>query len=347
MPADFHKKVYILPKFSRRDYISLMTNINNVLGFSSSEPAQFRFHVLKVFYEGGFKAVHLSFPNLTRATLYRWKKIYENCGKRLNSLIPGSTRPHNTRIQTVPVSIISFIRRLRQEYPRMGKAKVKMFVDEFCYSCGIPTISESSIGRTIKRFNLFYASKSKGRRIRKDLTNKQRVRLCPKAEDAKPGYIQLDGVKFYYLDRYYYFLTAVDIVTKQAWVKLVPSLKSKHARLFLLEIIGTAWYKIHTIHTDNGSEFKAYFDQAVQELGLIHLWNYPKHPKTTGYVERLNWTVQDEFLFSYEDLLFYPEEFNSKLNEWTTWYNQTRPHQSLDYLSPYQYHMKGGLSQKY
>lgn len=346
MPSDFNKIVYLRPKYPWKVYRSLMTTLNTILGFDSSEQAQFRFHVLKVFYEGGLKAVKLAFPELKRATLYRWKKKYEDSSKMLNSLAPKSTRPHHTRVQTVPVSVISLIRKLRQEYPRMGKAKIKRFVDQFCSLQGIPTISESSIGRTISRFNLFYAGKSNGRRVRSN-SSRQRVKLCPKVSDVNPGYIQLDGVKFYYLGRYYYFLTAVDIVSKQAWVKLVQSLKSNHSKDFLKEIITSSWYKIHTIHTDNGSEFKAYFDQAVQDAKLTHLWNYPKHPKTTGYVERFNWTLEDEFIFDTEDFLLYPEEFKLKMEKWLLWYNTTRPHQSLEYLSPYQYLQERRLSQKY
>lgn len=323
-----------------------MTTLSSVLGFDTSDKAKFRFHVLKVFYEGGVKAVNLSFPQLRRSTLYRWKKQYEESGKMLNSLVPKSTRPTRFRKSQVALPIISLVRQLRKRYPRMGKAKIKRFVNEFCLSESIQTVSEASIGRVIKRFNMFYAGKGKGKRKR-DLATKQRIKTCPKMSDTKPGYIQLDGLKFYYLGRYYYFLTAVDIVSKQAWVRLVPALSSKHASLLLKEIINTSWYPLHTIQTDNGSEFELFFEQAVQEAGLIHLWNYPHHPKTTGYVERLNWTVQDEFLFSYEDFLLYPEDFNSKLTEWLTWYNGVRPHQSLKYLSPFENFQKGGLSQKY
>ena len=242
---------------------------------------------------------------------------------------------------------IYFCTKLNYNYAHFKTIFNKRFVDQFCHSQGIETISASSIGRTIKRFNLFYAGKSKGRRVRLDSSRKQRVKLCPKVSDVNPGYIQLDGVKFYYLGRYYFFLTAVDIVSKQAWVKLVPSLKSNHSKEFLREIITTCWYKVHTIHTDNGSEFKAYFDEATKEAKLTHLWNYPKHPKTTGFVERFNWTVEDEFIFDAEDYLLYPEEFKQKLTTWLIWYNQTRPHQSLEYLSPYQYLQERRLSQKY
>lgn len=322
-----------------------MTTLSSVLGFDTSDKAKFRFHVLKVFYEGGVKTVLLSFPEFKRSTLYRWKREYEKSGKMLNSLVPKSTKPKRFRESQIPLEIISFVRVLRKKYPRMGKTKIKGFVDEFCRSKNIQTISEASIGRIIKRFNMFYAGENRGKRVQ-DNGRKSRIRLCPKPSDTKPGYIQLDGLKFYYMNRYYYFLTAVDIVSKQAWVKLVPSFKSKHAALFLKEIINTCWYPVHTIQTDNGSEFELFFEQAVQEAQLIHLWNYPKHPKTTGFVERFNWTVQDEFLFSSEDFLLYPEDFNTKLTEWSLWYNEVRPHQSLNYLSPKENFQKGGLSQK-
>jgi len=89
LPADFTKLVYAQPKYPHKVCRSLMTTLSTILGFFSLQsPAQFRFHVLKVFYEGGWMAVVLSFPNLKRATLYRWKKIYEGSGKRLNSLVP-------------------------------------------------------------------------------------------------------------------------------------------------------------------------------------------------------------------------------------------------------------------
>lgn len=324
-----------------------MTTLKTVLGFDTNDKAKFRFHVLKVFYEGGFKACKLAFPELKRSTLYRWKRVYEASGKRLNSLLPGSTKPHHTRVAITPLGVISLIRQLRKEYPRMGKAKIKRFVDQFAQAQGLESVSESGIGRVIKRHNLFYAGKAKGRRVRQEKVKRQRIRLCPNLKDQTPGYIQLDGVKFYYLQRYYYFLTAVDIVSKQAWVKVVTSFKSKYAADFLSHIQTTAWYKIHTIQTDNGSEFKDYFEKAVKEAHLNHLFSYPKHPKTNGFVERFNWTVQDEFIFDSEDYLLYPEEFKTKLTSWLLWYNQTRPHQSLEYLSPYQNLQERRLSHKY
>lgn len=212
-------------------------------------------------------------------------------------------------------------------------------MEAFCSQTELLPLKESTIGKVIKRNNLFFSPKRGGKRVR-PLSHKTRIKLCPSAKETQPGYIQLDGVKFYYLNKYYYFLTAIDIVSKQAWLKLVPRLNSTQATAFLKEILQSSWFPVHTVQTDNGSEFALYFTAAVVEAKLIHLFSYPKHPKTNGYVERFNWTIQDEFLFSYEDLLLYPEEFETKLQEWLLWYNLERPHQSLSYLTPYQYFKK-------
>ena len=80
---------------------------------------------------------------------------------------------------------------------------------------------------------------------------------------------------------------------------------------------------------------KLFFEEAAKQAGLTHFFSYPKHPKTNGYVERFNWAIQDEFIFDSEDYLLYPVEFKQKLTTWLVWYNQIRPHQSLENLSPY------------
>ena len=344
MPADFHHLRYILPKFKKWQYRALMITMQNALGFGENDKAQFRFHVLSLFYHSGWRMVKKAFPNLSRPTVYRWKRTYELSGKKLSSLLPKTTRPKNTRRMQTPVPVLALIKSLREEYPRLGKEKIKLFVDSFCQANNLPSLSSSTIGKVIKRNSFFFYDTKKPKRS--SFTLKQRIKLCPQLKDITPGYLQVDGFKFWYGERYYYFLTAVEIVTRQAFVKLVPQPSSKQASLFLKEIISQCRVIIHTIQTDNGGEFEKYFKQALKELSIIHLYSYPKHPKTNGFVERFNWTVQDEFLFTYEDLLLYEEEFKKKLEEWMIFYNQKRPHQSLGYLTPYQYQEKRGFVSK-
>ena len=55
-------------------------------------------------------------------------------------------------------------------------------------------------------------------------------------------------------------------------------------------------------------------------------------------MERFNWTIQDEFInYEIDTAENYPEVFNQKLNQWLTYYNTIRPHQSLGYMTPQQY----------
>ena len=61
-------------------------------------------------------------------------------------------------------------------------------------------------------------------------------------------------------------------------------------------------------------------------------------------MERFNWTVQDEFLHIYEDLIENPIRFEEALTQWVVYYNTKRPHQSLNYMTPYQFAKeKGGV----
>lgn len=345
MPSDFNHLKYLRPKFEHRVYCGLMKCIATALGFGENQKAQFRFHILCLFYDSGWKTVHKAFPNLSRPTVYRWKKTYEQSLKNLNALIPKSTRPKNTRKMQTPIPILLLVKSLRQQYPRMGKTKIKLFVDEFARQQGLSSLSVSTIGKVILRNKFFFSGRRSPKRKSQNEA-KTRVKVCPKPNLVNPGYLQVDGVKFWYLEKYYYFLTGVEIVTKQAFVKIVPNLSSKQAAVFLQEIVVQCRIAIHTVQTDNGSEFEKYFKEAIKGLNLTHLFSYPHNPKTNGYVERFNWTIQDEFLFTCEDLLLYPNEFEKKLSEWMVYYNQTRPHQSLDYLSPYQYQEKRGFCLK-
>jgi len=321
-----------------------MKTIHNALGFGENDKAQFRFHVLKLFYQSGWRMVKEAFPYLSRPTVYRWKRVYELSAKKLSSLLPKSTRPKNTRKMQTPVPILVLIKSLREEYPRLGKEKIKLFVDAFCQANHLSSLSSSTIGKVIKRNHFFFAGKSQKKRSL--ISPQQRIKVCPQTKGLTPGYLQVDGFKFWYGQRYYYFLTAVEIVTRQAFVKLVPHLSSKQAASFLKEVLSQSRVRIHTLQTDNGSEFEKYFRRASEDLSINHLYSYPKHPKTNGFVERFNWTVQDEFLFSNEDLLLYKEEFVKELKNWLIFYNTKRPHQSLGYLTPYQYQEKRGFVSK-
>ncbi len=53
--------------------------------------------------------------------------------------------------------VVTFIRTLREEHPRIGKEKIKKFLDEYCSKRAIRPVSVSTIGKVIKRYDLTFA----------------------------------------------------------------------------------------------------------------------------------------------------------------------------------------------
>jgi len=324
-----------------------MTTINTALAFDSNDKAQLKLHVVELLEKKGWETVTIAFPGVSRASAFRWKKKYLESEKRLTSLLPKSTKPTRVREMTTPAKIMGFVKKLREKYPRLSKYKIKPFLDIFCQENDLPKYSVSWIGKLIKRYRYFFNERKQVRRKRRT-QRKNRVKYCPGQNEIELGYLQLDGIRVDFEGGSYYFLSAIELKTRQAFNKRVPSLSSKSTRIFLEEILESLEYQIHSVQTDNGSEFHKEFEKAVDELGIKHLWSYPRKPKTNGYVERFNWTVQDEFINYEIDTATYDLAlFDKKLDTWVKYYNQTRPHQSLGYMTPNQYllHLQKGGSQ--
>jgi len=325
------------PIIKAERYDMFMTTINTALCFDSNNKAKLKLRVIELFEQSGWAAVVIVFPGISRRSVYRWRKRYLAADKRLTSLIPQSTRPHHTREMRIPAKVLKFIKQLRLKYPRLSKYKIKSFLDLFCEDNQLPQYSASWIGKVINRHSFFFKTRHPVRRKRR--TQKvNRVKYCPRQKEIRLGYLQLDGIQVVFAGRSYKFISCIELKSRQAWAKRVKSLSSKQAKLFLEEILKEINYPIHTIQTDNGSEFKGKFDQAINQLkDTVHLFSYPRRPKTNGYVERFNWTIQDEFINYEIDLAEnYPHEFDLKLEEWLEFYNNKRPHQSLGYKTPQQ-----------
>lgn len=329
---------WILPIQKYEAYRRFMKSINNALGFASSDVAQFRFRCLTILESQGYAGVKLAFPQVSRRSVFRWQAEYLKSGKKLMSLLPKTTRPHTVRQMVIPPDILSFLKATREQHPRLSKYKLKIFLDAFCQERGLRLHSDSWIGKVIKRKAFFFKTRRPVKKTRKTPTQKLRIWRCPKQEDISLGYLQADGIKVCWSGRTLYFLCAVELVSRQAFAKRVPSLSSKEAKIFLNEILVRVTYPVHTIQTDNGSEFAGYFQQALEELKLTHLWSPPHSPKVNGYVERFNGVIQEEFIDYHVDTGVVDKPvFDQLLSDWLTYYNTKRPHHSLKLKTPQQY----------
>lgn len=97
--------------------------------------------------------------------------------------------------------------------------------------------------------------------------------------------------------------------------------------------------RIAAILSDNGSEFAKYFEEACKRLKIVHIFTRVKTPQDNPMDERFNRTLKEEFIKVNE----YFEEYladtdltkaNRELTKWLIFYNFTRPHQALNYLTP-------------
>lgn len=314
---------YLTSYFRRRDYNTLMKMISPGL----SDPAVFRLKVLDHHYKYGWKSAVDAF-GVGKSTLYEWKKVYESSGKNKYCLVPKSTRPHHTRTMTLNPQLVEFIKAMRVEYGNLGRAKIKPFLDEYAKSIGINSYATTKISTIVRRKNFFFERKRK-KKARKPLT--QWVKRSPK--EKVPGYIEMDIVHLWILERKYYFVTALDVVTRFAWVSIAKSPSSKWTRIAFDEFTRQYQHKIRAVQTDNGSEFLKDFHKHLESKSIKHEFAYPRSPKINGYIERFNRTFREEFLYRYE-LSITENKFEQKLNQYLTWYNTKRPHCSLNMKSP-------------
>ncbi|OGC98794.1 hypothetical protein A2701_02400 [Candidatus Amesbacteria bacterium RIFCSPHIGHO2_01_FULL_47_34] len=220
----------------------------NLTGFESNDIAQFRLRVLYHLYTYGWQAAASAF-GVPKSTLFDWKRMYEQSGKRLNSLVPVSTRPHRTRAMATDPRLVEFIRCLRAEYGRVSKYKIRVFLDEYAKSLGLPGYGYQKIAKIIKRNHYFFEPSPKQKH------HILKVRLKSHPRETAPGYLEMDAVTIWHLGKKLYFITVIDVVTRFAWVKLAFSLSSSQTTLALQEFRQQYQPEIRAVQTDNGHVF--------------------------------------------------------------------------------------------
>ena len=319
-----------------------MKFIRSLLAYNQSEIAQVRNEILSFSDNHGIKAT-IDAYGISRRTLFRWKKKLKTSYGKLESLIPESTKPHSTRTMLTPAKIITFIRQLREQYSHLGKEKIKPLLDEYCLQEGLTTISESTIGKVIKRHNLsvkthrIYHNPESGYAKRK-VRYKMKVKRSPKVTDT--GYVEIDTITKFVHGLKLYIFNAVDIKLKFQFSYMYPRLTSRNGRDFFkrLELVYPIQAGIKTVQTDNGLEYLGDFHTYLEGKNIPHLFIYPRCPKINGFIERANRTLQEEFMEQY----IYTRwnglvAFNRDLMEYLVWYNTKRVHKSLNNISPINY----------
>ena len=285
-----------------------------------------RLRALKFWEDYGIKATISAFE-VSRATLFRWRKLFLT-SKSPNSLINRSKKPHNTRRMYLDERVYLFIKSIREKYPRLGKDKIKVLLDEYCRreSLERESLSASKIGRLIKRNDwYFYLGKRTKGRIK---IEKKRV-FGYQVSDIG-DLVQMDTIVRFEHGIKRYIFSAIDVKSRFAFAYTYKTGSSLSASDFVQKLDRVSPFQIKAVQTDNGSEFLGQADRTLKEKGIVHLFSYPRSPKQNCYVERFNRTLQDDVVEEYRELLEYDlEGFNDKLIDYLLFYDTERPHYSL------------------
>lgn len=328
MSANSFRLRYILPPGG---YTATMKTLISSLKIEAGDPARFRLTVLLHAKKYGV-ASSCSAYGISRRTYFYWRTAFTHAKGRLVSLVPHNTRPHHTRRMEVDPRLLGLIKSVREEYGRIGKEKLKVLVSAYADSLGIPGYSAGKIGKIIKRHRYFFDITKQKHRI-----GLSRYRVKKVGKDVRPGYLEIDSVIVYTLGKQLRFVTMVDVVTKVAHAERVRNGQAINTIQALLSFEDIYHIPIHTIQTDNGSEFLGEFHDHLEKKNVTHLFTYPHCPKINGVVERFNRTIQEEFIERFLDWTINPERGDLKLTQYLCWYNEVRPHASLKYLTPLKY----------
>ena len=316
-------------------YNSWMKKEISITAHADSTTASYRLKVIKYYQEFGLQATLSAFP-VKRSTLFLWQKTLKESDGRLSSLIPQSTRPQCVRrMQTHPL-VLAEICRLRKLYYRLGKHKLYPLVKRYCQSTGILFPQESTIGKIIKRNNLFYQRVTYGyhnpNRKRPERKKKLRVTRAPKPNQG--GYVELDTIETIISGTRRYTITAIDVKLKVVYAQTFTRKLSKNSLIVLKTLESVLPVPIHTIQTDNGTEFEGEFNRYCKLTNIKRVYTYPNCPKINGVIERFNRTIQDDCLYQYQDEMLDLSLINQRIKTYLMFYHHDRIHESLADRTP-------------
>ena len=320
--------------------------ISSLRKFDTSEVAGQKLKIINFFNSHGEKTTKEAF-NVGRKTISVWKRKLKLSRGKLTGLIPSSTKPNLTRRMNTNPKVFEFIKSLREKYPRLGKEKIYPLLVAYCQKEGIKPIKESTIGKVIKRNNLFYQKQGRiyhnpaSRYARRKRAKRLRVRYSPKHKDL--GHLQMDTILRYEDGIKFYFYTCIDTKGKFAFCLPGKTLTSINALDFYLKLIQIIPYKVLSVQTDNGLEFLGVFDLYLKSQNIPHFFTYPRCPKINGCIERFNRSIQEEFINYNLHTIHNPKTFSSNLADYLLFYNYQRVHKALDLKSPVAYLLEKGV----
>jgi len=203
----------------------------------------------------------------------------------------------------------------------------------------IPHLTRSSLHRCLQRHGISRLPDIEG-----DKPTKKQFKSYP------IGFFHIDIAEVQTAEGKLYLFVAIDRTSKFAFVQLVEAANRVTASAFLEALIAAVPYKIHTVLTDNGIQFRLppryangptarflthMFEMRCQENGIEHRFTKINHPWTNGQVERMNRTIKEATVkrYHYDS----HEQLSQHLQDFVSAYNFGRRLKTLKGLTPYEF----------
>jgi transposase InsO family protein len=172
------------------------------------------------------------------------------------------------------------------------------------------------------------------------------------------GYFHVDIAEVHTEEGRLYLFVAIDRTSKFAYAELQDKATRRIAADFVHRLVEIVPYKIHTILTDNGTQFTELaffrktakeeatentsgiyrvhaFDYACKKHGIDHRLTKPAHPWTNGQVERMNRTIKEATVKRYH--YGSHDQLRTHLHTFLMAYNFAKRLKTLKGLTPYEY----------
>jgi transposase InsO family protein len=265
---------------------------------------------------------------VSRQTLHAWLARYEAQG--LEGLVDRSHRPASCPHQ-MSAAVEAALLELRRSRPYWGPRRL---VFELAKRRVEPVPSESAVYRALVRAGMIDAS-LRDRRSRKWKRWERGAPMELWQMDVVGGFPLVDGTSAKALtgiDDHSRMCVCARLMARERTRTVCDGLRGALATYGVPE----------QILTDNGKVFtgrffhppvEVLFDAICREHGIEHLLTQPRSPTTTGKIERFHRSLRAEFL-SNRPAFTNLRTAQQALDEWVDYYNNLRPHQSLDMATP-------------
>jgi len=223
---------------------------------------------------------------VNQKTVAKWKRRTS-----VADLPTGPREPRSTSLSVTDEAIVVAFRK-----------HTLLPLDDCLYAlqATIPHLTRSSLHRCLARHGIGRLPDVDG-----DKPPKKRFKSYP------IGFFHIDIAEVQTAQGKLHLFVAIDRTSKFAFVQLADQATRVTASSFLVALIAAVPYKIHTVLTDNGIQFRLppryadgptarymthMFDMRCRENGIDHRFTKINHPWTTDEVEQSLW--RERVLFS-------------------------------------------------